>query len=384
MTDKEKSLYLPRPSNSLDTNKESKISNSTRTLANHSREPNMAQNEMHKLRDNSFFAFKRGFDGFDEEHSYLIKSYIPTNSLGVIFGATGSFKSFHVLSWVAHIALGKSWNDCNVIQAPVLYIAGEGGLGVPRRIKAIADKYNNSSDIEELIRLDHAIDMGNIKELNQLLDSIAKLQEHLKNKLGLVVIDTLARCFGSGDENRTDDMNRFIQACDRIRANLGVTVLVVHHSGIADKHRARGSTALKAACDFEYMIERVEGESPAYTLTCTKSKDDKENPKQIFSLAELPLFVDSEGEEVNSLVSNNMGVVLSTEETTNSNKSSNSQKVYNIAKRLLQNQPQITVSALLEETKKEIDNCHHFSRWITSCVNNGWLIKRNGIIELTN
>lgn len=38
----------------------------------------------------------------------------------------------------------------------------------------------------------------------------------------------------------------------------GATVLVVHHSGHADKSRSLGSVALKGAVDAEYSLTKVE------------------------------------------------------------------------------------------------------------------------------
>ncbi|RAS54414.1 Toprim domain-containing protein [Vibrio diazotrophicus] len=239
----------------------------------------------------NLFKLISGFDGYDTEFSYLIKGYLPMNAFGMVYGASGSFKSFQALSWAAHVAMGKNWNGSKVTQAPVLYVAGEGGIGVPRRIKALADTYNDGYPINDLYRLDHPVAMSDIAEVNQLIESIQHYSEKVNKKFGLVIIDTLARCFGSGDENKTDDMTRFVSACDRLKAQLGMTVLVVHHSGVADKERARGSSSLRAACDFEYRVERVKQDMPALILTSTKAKDDKEKPKQMFTLSNVSLFL---------------------------------------------------------------------------------------------
>jgi RecA-family ATPase len=75
------------------------------------------------------FSLAQGWEGFDQQFSYLIKGYLPANSFGMIYGASGSYKSFHALSWAVHVALGLDWNGCRVQGRPVLYIAGEGGGG---------------------------------------------------------------------------------------------------------------------------------------------------------------------------------------------------------------------------------------------------------------
>ena len=50
-------------------------------------------------------------------------------------------------------------------------------------------------------------------QLLQLMEAI----DAVGAKPGLIVLDTLARCFGGGDENSTQDMSRFVSACDAIR-----------------------------------------------------------------------------------------------------------------------------------------------------------------------
>lgn len=86
----------------------------------------------------------------------------------------------------------------------------------------------------------------------------------------LVILDTLARCFGPGDENSTQDMTRFVAACDEIRSRWRCAVLLIHHSGLSDKTRSRGSSALRAALDAEYRLERTDA---SLLLTATKMKD---------------------------------------------------------------------------------------------------------------
>lgn len=238
----------------------------------------------------------------------IIKGYLPANALGVVYGASGSFKSFHTLSWAVHVALGREWNGCRVISAPVLYVAGEGGLGVPRRIKALADQYNRGKEVPGLYRLDHAVHIGDAAQVSALIKTVKEKAKIIGKSFRLVILDTLARCF-NGDENKTEDMNRFVAACDRLKAETGATVLVVHHSGVLDKDRARGSSSLRAAADFEYRVERAKSDRPGAVVTSTKSKDEKEAPARVFWMCEHHLLTDTDGESVTSLVTSDKGEI---------------------------------------------------------------------------
>ncbi|MXE01798.1 AAA family ATPase, partial [Escherichia coli] len=61
---------------------------------------------------------------------------IPANSLCSTYGASGSYKSFLACSWACHVATGRYWGGRRVAHGSVMYVVGEGGIGVPRRIKA--------------------------------------------------------------------------------------------------------------------------------------------------------------------------------------------------------------------------------------------------------
>src|SRR5262249_16470494 len=86
----------------------------------------------------------------------------------------------------------------------------------------------------------------------------------------LVAIDTLARCFGDGDENATRDMNTFVGRCDTIRIKSRAAVLVLHHLGNDQSTGLRGSIALKAAAD---TIIEIDGIEDTRTARVDKLKD---------------------------------------------------------------------------------------------------------------
>jgi len=101
-------------------------------------------------------------------------------------------------------------------------------------------------------------------------DSVAALAVAHGNP-ALIIIDTLARNFGAGDENNTKEMSELIVAIDDLKARFpGCSVMIVHHSGHADKQRACGAMALKGALDCEFRIEK---EGREMRLINTKMKD---------------------------------------------------------------------------------------------------------------
>ncbi|GKQ73966.1 hypothetical protein KAM447_04740 [Aeromonas caviae] len=238
--------------------------------------------------------------GFDRSSQYLIKGLLPAECTSSIYGPSGSYKSFLAISWACHIATGKSWDGRRVEKGAVIYVVGEGGTGVPRRIKA----WENT----------HGEDAANLCCVNQPVFVAAPLQveqlrlaaEHVKQATGLpvalIVIDTLARCFGGADENKASDMGAFIAGCDAVKAATGATVLVVHHSGKDETKGARGSSSFRAALDAEFLVKRETVGAKALVLTCTKQKDAEEAESRAYDLNDRFLYTDDDGEDVTSLV----------------------------------------------------------------------------------
>jgi hypothetical protein len=68
-------------------------------------------------------------------------------------------------------------------------------------------------------------------EVTEVLLAARQIEAECGVPVRMVVIDTLARCFGGNDENDARDMGAFIEGCDVIKQKTGATVLVVHHSG---------------------------------------------------------------------------------------------------------------------------------------------------------
>jgi len=115
----------------------------------------------------------------------------------------------------------------------------------------------------------------------------------------LIVIDTLARCIGSGDENSAQYMSQFLAACDRIRLSTGATVLIVHHVGKSAQAGARGSSALLGAVDTAIEVEKLYYGRVARVV---KQKDGQDGIEIGFDLEEVEIGHDDEGEPITTCV----------------------------------------------------------------------------------
>ncbi|EOY8379226.1 AAA family ATPase, partial [Escherichia coli] len=138
--------------------------------------------------------------------------------------------------------------------------------------------------------------------VEQVIRTAGLVKSRTGENVRLIVIDTLARCFGGNDENDSRDMGAFIQGCDAIKQATGATVLVVHHSGKDETKGARGSSAFRAALDAEYRISRENSDVTALVAACTKMKDAEEPKESAYDLKSVEVFTDTDGEEIVSMV----------------------------------------------------------------------------------
>lgn len=205
-----------------------------------------------------------------KEPEFLIDGLIETDTLGLVFGDPACGKTFVAVDLAMCVATGEDFHGHPVKQGPVFYIAGEGHSGLTRRFAAWAKHHDIELADVPLFKSATAAQFLDAKSAATVVEAVNALAISY-GPPALIEVDTLARNYGPGDENSTEDMGLFIAAMDELRARWpGAVILIVHHSGHADKTRARGSMALKGALDFEY---RVWKNSDRIHFANTKMKD---------------------------------------------------------------------------------------------------------------
>lgn len=223
---------------------------------------------------------------------WLIDGYLETDALSMTFGPSGAGKSFVVVSMACSIATGTPWFGNPVRQGAVFYIAGEGHNGLARRFAA----WTKATGIPitkdtPLFKSHRAIQMLDPNAAQHLAEEVQRMIKETGHKPVLVIVDTLARNFGDGDENKQQDANRYIEHVDSyVRRPWLCNVMTVHHSG-HDMDRARGSSAFKGAMDQELWVK---GSGGIIELQVTKMKDAEIPQPRRFKIKQLGLGITDE------------------------------------------------------------------------------------------
>ncbi|MGO9681175.1 MAG: AAA family ATPase [Beijerinckiaceae bacterium] len=237
---------------------------------------------------------------FDEvavgsEYVYIVKGIVPRHGLIVVWGPPKCGKSFWTFDMMMHVALGWPYRGRRVHQGPVVYLALEGGRGFRRRVVAWRHRYLDGHDGRvPFYLLDVSVDL--------IADQVA-LVEAVGEQLGgeppaVIVIDTLNRAL-VGDENKGEDMAKFIRAADMIRATFSCAVIIVHHCGIQGG-RPRGHTSLPGADDAQMAVERDAADN--VVVTVEHMKDGEAGAVILSRLEQVELGADDDGDAISSCV----------------------------------------------------------------------------------
>lgn len=201
----------------------------------------------------------------------LVEGMLIENRMSVVYGDSNTGKSFLALDMAAHMTLGIKWFGRQVRQGAVLYLAAEAPKSIMDRARALEEKLGQKLD--NLFITDCPIDIWDANGSTTAVIHTADMIERTYGvKIRLIIVDTLARAMGGGDENATKDMGVLVKHSDLIRASTMAHVMFIHHTGKDTAKGARGSSALRAATDTEIEVSDPGNQKPK-EFKVTKQRD---------------------------------------------------------------------------------------------------------------
>lgn len=244
------------------------------------------------------FKIRKHSDFMQEVRSvrWIVKDFLPLATLGVIFGESGSGKSFLTYDMCAAIVRGLEWNGKKVNKGRVLYVVAEGQAGFINRGKAYVHQQGiQHSDLDDM---DYITDrVPNLMSAAVIDELVADIKQ--QPAYDLIVMDTFAQVTAGANENSGQDMGLALEQCRRIGLACGAMVLLVHHSGKDATKGARGWSGLRAAADLE--LEVVKGDA-FRSVTVTKLKDGQDGGSLSFNLHTVVLGSDEDGDDITSCI----------------------------------------------------------------------------------
>jgi hypothetical protein len=180
----------------------------------------------------------------EQNIEWLIDRLIPLGSVNLITSESGTGKTWVAYAIAGAVARGEDFAGRAVKQRPVLYLDGENPLGlVKQRLFDLGIPETNGLRVWG----------GWVGDAPHGPDS-ALLREFVRQHRPLLIWDSLID-FHDGDEQSASETRRFMKHF-RALANLGATILILHHTGkTITSQDYRGSSDIKAAVDMAYVLE---------------------------------------------------------------------------------------------------------------------------------
>jgi hypothetical protein len=236
----------------------------------------------------------------------LVKGWLGTGELGAMIAAPESFKTTVSVDLACCIAHGMDWMGCKTLPGGVLVVELEGARGLRHRVIGWHAHHGLEALGAPIGMATHAMSLAGGRDSDDakaFLQTAKEFQHWLGSiPLRLVIVDTLARASGGGDENSASDMGQIVDALASVREATGATVLVIHHSGISAKDRARGSSALHGALDAELLLTKRDGGPAGGEIRSTKMREREAPAALCFNVEVVEIGMTDDGEPVTAPV----------------------------------------------------------------------------------
>jgi hypothetical protein len=231
----------------------------------------------------------------------FVEGLLTDGGASVVYGPSNCGKSFWTLDLAARVAAGEPFRgDLECEQGAVVYVALEGSHGARNRIEALK-RVGRLPAAAPLYLCFSPVSLLEPGHTARLTATVTYAAEQSAMPCRLVILDTLARAMGGGDENKGQDMGTAVASMDSVRLATGAHVLLVHHCGKNEALGARGHSSLRAAVDTEIEISRADGENIS-TVRVTKQRDMPTGDPMPFSLESVMLGLDRRGKPITSCV----------------------------------------------------------------------------------
>lgn len=228
----------------------------------------------------------------------IVKGLIDQGAFVLIYGPSGSGKSFFTADIAQAVATAYPWRGRKTQGGLVVYVAAEAGYSILRRFIAWRDeRLGEAHGDVPLAILTRGPNLLASVQVDQLCEQLSAMSQAKGLPVVMVIFDTLSRSIHGGDENKAEDMTMVISCADHLRDQFKAATVYVHHSGKDPAKGARGHSALFAAADVVLCVS--DG-----AATLEKVRDGVAGERFPFSLEVVELGEDADGDPVRTCLLN--------------------------------------------------------------------------------
>lgn len=204
------------------------------------------------------------------ERDWAVEELLPLGHAGLLSAREKAGKGLLAIDLCASVALGEPFLGRATRQGPAIYAAAE------EHIRDIRDRISLRVGTRRdaplsVLSLDGStgprLDLADLDNMQGLFDLVARV------KPVLLVLDVLRELHDRAEDS-ADEMGPLLRPLRQLAHASNTALLVTHHKAKAGHFR--GSTAIKAAFDFEWSLTGEAGEGP---LTGTLRVEGRHGPR---------------------------------------------------------------------------------------------------------
>jgi len=157
------------------------------------------------------------FNAADE----IVEDVLPSQGLAMVYGQSGSGKTFWMLDMAFRMQNGVKWRDKDVKQGDVMYVAAEAGRGIKKRIQAVKAIH---PEWRAPFVADVAPNLGSTTSVEAVRDAARAV-----GVPAVIIVDTMSASF-EGDDSSQQDVAKMLRNLKVLADDLQCLVIFVHHS----------------------------------------------------------------------------------------------------------------------------------------------------------
>lgn len=223
---------------------------------------------------------------------WVVKNLLPTQGLAIMYGQSGTGKTFLLLDLLLAIACCDEWFGHLINNTSVCYVCLEGASGIQQRIAAW-EKATGRLAPSNFRIITNSFSLIDKKDVNDLAAAII---EGGSNG-GVIAIDTLNAATPRMDENSSKEMGDAINNLRHLQRLTGGLIMTSHHTGKDERQGMRGHSSLHGAIDVQIYLK---GTKSNRSWNLQKIRDYENGETHNFKLAIHELGLDEDGEVTTS------------------------------------------------------------------------------------
>lgn len=202
---------------------------------------------------------------------YLIAPIFESVAVSMMYGMSGTGKSFMALHIGLCVAHGLYWMGHRVKQGVVWYVNTEGGRGLKKRLAAWYKEYPELTPTPAFQIIPWSLDLReNTQDVLNTLECMS-----VEEKPQLLIFDNFSMCAAGINQNKQEEVTPILKILNDLAQEKECHVMILHHTNKEDD--VNGTMAFRNHVDHMVELRREDkNDRQSPILFCSKKTRDDE------------------------------------------------------------------------------------------------------------